>query len=163
MIGTGIWATASLTPSPTSPWAAAGSPPCRGRPDRGRSGAGHLRQPAVRAPSPRTRTCTERAENAVSLSACLEEPFEGRTPMLRMVSAAVTLVFFTVHIASGLVTGGVLFGHIFGAGFRLDMGGKADWGLGDFGQPHILARFAGVRTAGATRRASARMVGRCGA
>ncbi|GAA3134988.1 sodium/proline symporter PutP [Streptomyces echinatus] len=184
--------------------------------------------------APRLRTYTERAGNAVSLSAYLEERFEDRTRMLRMVSAAVTLVFFTVYVASGLVAGGLLFGHIFGAGFRsgmaltalvivvysclggflavslthvmqatlmflallvlpivgitalggfgplresldsktpglLDMGAKVDfidgrwsagggslgvvavisllsWGLGYFGQPHILARFMGIRS-----------------
>ncbi|MEV5803308.1 sodium/proline symporter PutP [Streptomyces collinus] len=187
--------------------------------------------------APRLRTYTERAGNAVSLSAYLEERFEDRTRMLRMVSAAVTLVFFTVYVASGLVAGGLLFGHIFGAGFRLgvaltalvivvysclggflavslthvmqatlmflallvlpvvgiatfggfaalrgslnsktpgllDMGAKVDfangrwsggggslgavaiisllsWGLGYFGQPHILARFMGIRSTGA--------------
>ncbi|MGW2959185.1 sodium/proline symporter PutP [Streptomyces sp. NPDC001220] len=187
--------------------------------------------------APRLRTYTERAGNAVSLSAYLEERFEDRTRMLRMVSAAVTLVFFTVYVASGLVAGGLLFGHIFGAGFRLgvaltalvivvysglggflavslthvmqatlmflallvlpvvgiatlggfgalrdsldsrtpsllDMGATVDfvngrwsggggslgavsiisllsWGLGYFGQPHILARFMGIRSTGA--------------
>ncbi|MGW2486136.1 sodium/proline symporter PutP [Streptomyces sp. NPDC001606] len=187
--------------------------------------------------APRLRTYTERAGNAVSLSAYLEERFEDRTRMLRLVSAAVTLVFFTFYVASGLVAGGVLFGHIFGAGFRLgvaltalvivvysglggflavslthvvqatlmflallvlpvvgltalggfgalrdslngkspgllDMGAKVDlsdgkwsahggslgavaiisllsWGLGYFGQPHILARFMGIRSTGA--------------
>ncbi|WP_369362588.1 sodium/proline symporter PutP [Streptomyces sp. CG4] len=187
--------------------------------------------------APRLRTYTERAGNAVSLSAYLEERFEDRTRMLRMVSAAVTLVFFTVYVASGLVAGGLLFGHIFGAGFRLgvaltalvivvysclggflavslshvmqatlmflallvlpvvgiatlggfgalrdslnsktpsllDMGVKVDfvngrwlggggslgavsiisllsWGLGYFGQPHILARFMGIRSTSA--------------
>ncbi len=51
--------------------------------------------------APRLRTYTERAGNAVSLSAYLEERFEDRTRMLRLVSAAVTLVFFTVYVASG--------------------------------------------------------------
>ncbi|WP_406483149.1 sodium/proline symporter PutP [Streptomyces platensis] len=183
--------------------------------------------------APRLRTYTERAKNAVSLSAYLEERFEDRTRMLRMVSAVVTLVFFTIYVASGLVAGGLLFEHVFdirfglgvtlmalviviysglggflavslthvmqatlmllallvvpltgiGAlgGFRelgdaldkkapglLDMGAEisyADgkwsaggplgavatisllaWGLGYFGQPHILARFMGIRS-----------------
>ncbi|WP_225839472.1 sodium/proline symporter PutP [Streptomyces sp. NK08204] len=186
--------------------------------------------------APRLRTYTERAGNAVSLSAYLEERFEDRTRMLRMVSAAVTLVFFTVYVASGLVAGGLLFGQIFGFGFGLgvaltalvivvysclggflavslthvlqgtlmflallvlpaagigalggfgalrdtldsktprllDMGAKVGitdgrwsaggslgtvaivsllaWGLGYFGQPHILARFMSIRSTGA--------------
>ncbi|MFJ9870198.1 sodium/proline symporter PutP [Streptomyces sp. NPDC101165] len=183
--------------------------------------------------APRLRTYTERAGNAVSLSAYLEERFEDRTRTLRMVSAAVTLVFFTVYVASGLVAGGLLFTHIFDVRFGLgvaltalvivvysclggflavslthvmqgtlmfvallvlpvvgigalggfgalrdalnsrtpdllDMGAKVDygnggwsaggslgavaitsllaWGLGYFGQPHILARFMGIRS-----------------
>ncbi|MFE0876089.1 sodium/proline symporter PutP [Streptomyces smyrnaeus] len=183
--------------------------------------------------APRLRTYTERAGNAVSLSAYLEERFEDRTRMLRMVSAAVTLVFFTVYVASGLVAGGVLFEQVFDVRFGLgvtvtalvivtysclggflavslthvvqgvlmflallvlpvtgvavlggfgalgtalddkgrgllDMGSDVDyadgqwsaggglgavaivsllaWGLGYFGQPHILVRFMGIRS-----------------
>ncbi|WP_037845262.1 sodium/proline symporter PutP [Streptomyces sp. NRRL S-455] len=183
--------------------------------------------------APRLRTYTERAENAVSLSAYLEERFEDRTRMLRLVSAAITLVFFTVYVASGLVAGGLLFEQVFDIRFGvgvtltalviviyaclggflavslthvmqaglmflallvipltgiatlggfgalgdavddkepalLNMGariGYADgqwaetgslgavatvsllaWGLGYFGQPHILARFMGIRS-----------------
>ncbi|GGW71824.1 sodium/proline symporter PutP [Streptomyces xantholiticus] len=69
--------------------------------------------------APRLRTYTERAENAVSLSAYLEERFEDRTRMLRMVSAAVTLVFFTVYVGSGLVAGGLLFETVFGIRYGL--------------------------------------------
>ncbi|MFE3325843.1 sodium/proline symporter PutP [Streptomyces sp. NPDC059176] len=183
--------------------------------------------------APRLRTYTERAANAVSLSAYLEERFEDRTGALRMVSAAVTLVFFTVYVASGLVAGGLLFENVFDIRFGLgvtltalviviysclggflavslthvmqgtlmffalvmlpvigvgalggfgalrdaldskapgvlDMGTEAHyeggrwseggslgtvaivsllaWGLGYFGQPHILARFMGIRS-----------------
>ncbi|MFC8239849.1 sodium/proline symporter PutP [Streptomyces chartreusis] len=183
--------------------------------------------------APRLRTYTERAGNAVSLSAYLEQRFEDRTRVLRMVSAAVTLVFFTVYVASGLVAGGLLFENVFDLRFGLgvtltalviviysclggflavsmthvmqatlmflamlvlpvsgvvalggfgalgdavdgrtpgllDMGAEvrfADgqwsahgslgavaivsllaWGLGYFGQPHILARFMGIRS-----------------
>ncbi|WP_129669476.1 sodium/proline symporter PutP [Phytoactinopolyspora endophytica] len=185
--------------------------------------------------APRLRTYTERAKDAVSLSAYLEERFEDRTRMLRIVSAAVIVVFFTVYVASGLVAGGVLFEEMFGMNFELavtisaavivvytflggflavsltdaiqgtlmflallaiplvgigllggfgalndalndqkpdllDMGAEASfadgtwadggslsviavvsllaWGLGYFGQPHILARFMGIRSVG---------------
>jgi sodium/proline symporter len=183
--------------------------------------------------APRLRTYTERANNSVSLSAYLEERFEDRSRMLRVVSAAVIVVFFTVYVASGLVAGGVLFEQVFGVDFGLavtvavlvivvyaflggflavsltdavqgtlmflalfalplvgigllggfgalgdaltdrtpallDMGAEASfadgrwavgeslgfvaivsllaWGLGYFGQPHILARFMGIRS-----------------
>ncbi|WP_432158000.1 sodium/proline symporter PutP [Streptomyces sp. bgisy153] len=69
--------------------------------------------------APRLRTYTERADNAVSLSAYLEERFEDRTRALRMTSAAVTLVFFTVYVASGLVAGGLLFNNVFDLRFGL--------------------------------------------
>ncbi|MEU3047308.1 sodium/proline symporter PutP [Streptomyces sp. NPDC006984] len=69
--------------------------------------------------APRLRTYTERAGNAVSLSAYLEERFEDRTRVLRMASAAVTLVFFTVYVASGLVAGGLLFTNVFDLRFGL--------------------------------------------
>ncbi|WP_311203350.1 sodium/proline symporter PutP [Streptomyces gossypii] len=183
--------------------------------------------------APRLRTYTERAGNALSLSAYLEERFEDRTRALRMVSAAVTVVFFTVYVASGLVAGGLLFEQVFDIRFGLgvtltalviviysclggflavslthmmqgtlmflalvvlpvvgivalggfgalrealndkapgllDVGAEAHytdgqwsaggslgavaivsllaWGLGYFGQPHILARFMGIRS-----------------
>ncbi|MGW2121593.1 sodium/proline symporter PutP [Streptomyces sp. NPDC001758] len=69
--------------------------------------------------APRLRTYTERADNAVSLSAYLEERFEDRTRMLRLVSAAVTLVFFTLYVSSGLVAGGLLFETVFDLRFGL--------------------------------------------
>ncbi|MFE9256554.1 sodium/proline symporter PutP [Streptomyces sp. NPDC006879] len=69
--------------------------------------------------APRLRTYAERAGNAVSLSAYLEERFEDRTRALRMASAAVTLVFFTAYVASGLVAGGLLFQNVFDLRFGL--------------------------------------------
>ncbi|WP_318036686.1 sodium/proline symporter PutP [Streptomyces chengmaiensis] len=183
--------------------------------------------------APRLRTYTERAGNAVSLSAYLEERFEDRTRLLRTASAAVTVVFFTLYVASGLVAGGFLFERVFNVDYGLavvltalfiavysclggflavshthvmqgslmllalvvlpavgigalggfgalsdaldakspallDVGAEADfaggqwtaggplgavaivsllaWGLGYFGQPHILARFMGIRS-----------------
>lgn len=183
--------------------------------------------------APRLRTYTELAGDAKTLSAYLEERFEDGSRMLRLVSATVIVVFFTVYVASGLLAGGVLFEGIFGGGFEfaltvfavvivvytvlggfravsvthsvqatvmfcaaialpvigigllggvgamrhlldhqtpslLDLGAKAHfdgsrwtsgqplgavavisllaWGLGYFGQPHILARFMSIRS-----------------
>lgn len=183
--------------------------------------------------APRLRTYTELAGDAKTLSAYLEERFEDGSRMLRLLSATVTVVFFTVYVASGLLAGGVLFESIFGGGFEfaltvfavvivvytvlggfravslthsvqatvmfgaavalpaigvgllggfgalhgllthksaalLDMGAKAGfdgsrwtsghplgivavisllaWGLGYFGQPHILVRFMSIRS-----------------
>ncbi|MFF7411862.1 sodium/proline symporter PutP [Streptomyces lydicus] len=184
--------------------------------------------------APRLRTYTERAGDAMTLSAYLEERFEDSSRLLRLVSATVIVVFFTVYVASGLLAGGVLFEGIFGGGFEfaltvfavvivvytvlggfravsvthtvqatlmlcaalalpaiaigilggfgalhdgltrkshalLDIGAKAGfdgihwtpghsltavavisllaWGLGYFGQPHILVRFMSIRSA----------------
>ncbi|MFB6437707.1 sodium/proline symporter PutP [Streptomyces sp. NPDC056411] len=183
--------------------------------------------------APRLRTYTERAGDAKTLSAYLEERFEDGSHVLRLLSATVIVVFFTVYVASGLLAGGVLFEGIFGGGFEfaltvfavvivvytvlggfravsvthtvqatvmfcaaialpaialvalggfgalhdkltrhtpslLDMGAKAGfdgdhwtsgrpltavavisllaWGLGYFGQPHILVRFMSIRS-----------------
>ena len=183
--------------------------------------------------APRLRTYTELANNSVTLPAYLEERFEDRSRMLRIITATVIVVFFTVYVASGLVAGGLLFDQIFRVGFQfgvtvfavviviysvlggframcmshsvqatlmllaacalpvmgiwqlggfgalhdalaekapalLDMGTEASladrrwtageplgaiavismlaWGLGYFGQPHILARFMGIRS-----------------
>ncbi|MEU9124867.1 sodium/proline symporter PutP [Streptomyces sp. NPDC048506] len=68
--------------------------------------------------APRLRTYTERAGDAMTLSAYLEERFEDGTRVLRVLSAAVIVVFFTVYVASGLLAGGVLFEGIFGGGFE---------------------------------------------
>ncbi|MFG2138363.1 sodium/proline symporter PutP [Streptomyces sp. NPDC048650] len=68
--------------------------------------------------APRLRTYTELAGDAKTLSAYLEERFEDGSRMLRLVSATVTVVFFTVYVASGLLAGGVLFEGIFGGGFE---------------------------------------------
>ncbi|GGX24167.1 sodium/proline symporter PutP [Streptomyces noursei] len=183
--------------------------------------------------APRLRTYTELAGDAKTLPAYLEERFEDGSRMLRLVSATVTVVFFTVYVASGLLAGGTLFEGIFGGGYEfaltvfavviviytvlggfravsvthsvqaalmfcaavalptigiavlggfgklhgaltgknaslLDMGAKASfngsrwtsgqplsavavisllaWGLGYFGQPHILVRFMSIRS-----------------
>ncbi|MGI5196360.1 sodium/proline symporter PutP [Streptomyces sp. CA-288835] len=68
--------------------------------------------------APRLRTYTEQAGNSVTLSSYLEERFEDRSHVLRSLSAVVTVVFFTVYVASGLVAGGLLFNEIFGADFE---------------------------------------------
>ncbi|MFF4606532.1 sodium/proline symporter PutP [Streptomyces sp. NPDC001339] len=68
--------------------------------------------------APRLRTYTERAGDAMTVSAYLEERFEDGSRLLRVLSASVIVVFFTVYVASGLLAGGVLFEGIFGGGFE---------------------------------------------
>ena len=64
--------------------------------------------------APRIRTYTERADNSLSLSGYLEARFEDSTRILRFVSALVTLVFFTVYVASGFVAVILLFESLVG-------------------------------------------------
>jgi sodium/proline symporter len=61
----------------------------------------------------RLRRFTERANDALTLSDYLEARFDDRTRLLRIVSAFVTLVFFTIYAASGLVSGAILFSMTF--------------------------------------------------
>ncbi|MQA03614.1 MAG: sodium/proline symporter PutP [Streptosporangiales bacterium] len=53
--------------------------------------------------------------DALTLSAYFENRFEDRTHLLRLVSAVVIIVFFTVYVASGMVAGGVFFENVFDA------------------------------------------------
>ncbi|TJZ57510.1 sodium/proline symporter PutP [Streptomyces piniterrae] len=71
--------------------------------------------------APRLRTYTEKADNSLTLSAYLEERFEDRSGNLRTVSATVTVVFFTLYVASGFVAGGLLFQQIFGVDFAFGL------------------------------------------
>ncbi len=61
----------------------------------------------------RLRWFTERANDALTLSDFLEARFDDRTHVLRIVSALVILVFFTIYAASGLVSGAILFSTTF--------------------------------------------------
>lgn len=184
--------------------------------------------------APRLRVYTERADDALTLSAYFANRFEDRSHLLRLISALVIVVFFSLYVSAQLVAGGILFETVFGAdvtvaitvsviaiiaytflgGFLavsitdalqgtlmwialialplfvivvvggwtafttgieqespalLDWFREADladgewvvaervgwiavasglaWGLGYFGQPHILARFMGIRSA----------------
>lgn len=194
----------------------------------------------------RLRVYTAKADDALTLSAFFEYRFEDRSRMLRLLSAIIILVFYTLYVSSGLVAGGLLFGKVFGmdataamavsvgviviytfiggflavsytdvvqgllmvvalvivplvavaaiggftplfngiaaeepallaigrhASFNAETGiweaggafgliaiiSSMAWGLGYFGQPHILARFMGIRSAAHIR--SARRIG----
>jgi sodium/proline symporter len=68
--------------------------------------------------APRLRRLSERADNALTLSDYFEARFDDQTRLLRIVCASVTLVFFTIYAASGLVAGAVLFSATFGASYQ---------------------------------------------
>lgn len=163
--------------------------------------------------APRLRAYSEKL-NAVTLPTYLSNRFEDASGVLKTVSAAVILVFFSLYVASGLKGGTLLFAHSFGAteqtalivttlvvvsytflggyiavcwtdliqgllmlsalafcsilAFFAISGSGVDiaatnpkafsfsttwltgaslmaWGFGYFGQPHILARFIGIK------------------
>jgi sodium/proline symporter len=168
----------------------------------------------------RLRRLTARADDALTIPDFLEHRFQDKSRALRIVSAAVILLFFTLYISAGLVGGGLLFQSTFGMDYHTAMligalviisytflggflavswtdlvqgllmlttllivpmavaaslgGWQAAntevvlalpghnqlfegvgviglvsllaWGLGYFGQPHILARFMGIRS-----------------
>ncbi|HSG17819.1 MAG TPA: sodium/proline symporter PutP [Anaerolineae bacterium] len=68
--------------------------------------------------SPRLRRFSERADNALTLSDYFEVRFDDRSRLLRIACASVTLIFFTIYTASGLVSGAVLFSATFGASYQ---------------------------------------------
>lgn len=168
----------------------------------------------------RLRVYTEKAHNALTLPDFFSHRFEDKQNLLRIISAAVILIFFTIYCASGIVAGARLFentfdmpyetalwvgaaatiAYVFIGGFlavswtdtiqaaimclalivtpiavMIDAGGFSAatervmeisptmvnlmqgqtaigivslfaWGLGYFGQPHILVRFMAARS-----------------
>lgn len=56
--------------------------------------------------APRLRTYTEIAGNALTIPDFLEERFEDKSHALRIISALVIIVFFTLYTSAGMVSGG---------------------------------------------------------
>ncbi len=175
----------------------------------------------------RLRVQTEHHDNALTLPDFFASRFEDKSKILRVISALVILVFFTIYCASGIVAGARLFESTFGMSYQtalwagaaatiiytfvggflavswtdtvqaslmifaliltpviviIAVGGLSDslqviqaksvenldmlknmnfvavlsllgWGLGYFGQPHILARFMAADSHRSIRRA----------
>ena len=66
----------------------------------------------------RLRIYTEKT-NAITLPCFFEERFRDPTGLLRIVSAIIILIFFTIYASSGLVAAGKLFESIFGFDYRM--------------------------------------------
>ncbi|MGM7683487.1 sodium/proline symporter PutP [Cytobacillus sp. Hm23] len=168
----------------------------------------------------RLRVYTEISNNSITIPDFLENRFKDRSKILRITSAVVILIFFTLYISSGMVGGAILFENSFGLSYSsalwigalvivsytflggflavswtdfvqgilmflalvivpivaiTEMGGIGEtidrvasidptyldaaadttfigvvsllaWGLGYFGQPHILARFMAIKS-----------------
>ena len=62
----------------------------------------------------RLRSFTEAANDSITLPDYLENRFNDRSRVLRVVSAAVILIFFTIYTSAGMVGGAILFEGTFG-------------------------------------------------
>src|SRR5690606_25280010 len=71
--------------------------------------------------APRLRVYTELAHDAITIPDYFDKRFMDRSRLLRIVSAVVIVVFFTLYTSSGLVAGGKLFQTSFGLDYA--------WGL----------------------------------
>lgn len=170
--------------------------------------------------APRFRVFTEVAGDSITIPDFFENRFKDGSKSLRLVSAAVIFIFFTLYVSAGMVSGGKLFESSFGLDYQIglfvtagvviaytlfggflavswtdfvqgvimfvalilvpiialtDVGGAGNaiqhiqqinptlldlfkgtsllgiislfaWGLGYFGQPHIIVRFMAIRS-----------------
>ena len=78
--------------------------------------------------APRLREQTERYDNSLTIPQFLSNRFPSRAMALRVVSALIVVVFFSVYTASGLVAGGKLAQTAFSA--VLQFGSMSDYSVG---------------------------------
>ena len=64
--------------------------------------------------APRLRKFTEKANDSLTLPEFFENRFGDKSHVLRFISAATILIFFTFYVSSGLVGGAILFEKVFG-------------------------------------------------
>ncbi len=67
--------------------------------------------------APRLRKFTENANDSLTLPEFFENRFGDKSHLLRFISAATILVFFTFYVSSGLVGGAILFEKVFGLAY----------------------------------------------
>lgn len=65
----------------------------------------------------RLRVYTEKCSNALTLPEYLSARFEDKSNLIRMITAIVILIFFTIYCASGVVAGARLFENMFGLSY----------------------------------------------
>lgn len=68
--------------------------------------------------APRLRVYTEMADDAITIPDFFEKRFDDKSRALRVLSAVVIIIFFTVYTSSGVVAGGKLFDASFGLDYR---------------------------------------------
>ncbi|HSU79716.1 MAG TPA: sodium:proline symporter, partial [Candidatus Angelobacter sp.] len=71
--------------------------------------------------APRLRTYTEVANDSITIPDFLENRFEDKSNILRLVSGLVIFVFFIFYTSSGMVSGGTLFKSAFGLNYNVGL------------------------------------------
>ncbi len=71
--------------------------------------------------APRLRVYTQEADDALTLPDFFSKRFEKKNGSVRMISAAVIILFFTLYTSAGLVAGGKLFESAFGLSYQLGL------------------------------------------
>jgi len=71
--------------------------------------------------APRLRVYTEIADDAITIPDFLEKRFGDTSRILRILSAVVIVVFFTLYTSAGVVSGGKLFEASFGLDYQLGL------------------------------------------
>ncbi|WP_300974775.1 sodium/proline symporter PutP [Sphingomonas sp. LHG3406-1] len=71
--------------------------------------------------APRLRVHTEKTGDSITIPQFLEERFRDASHSLRVVSAVVIIIFFTLYTSAGVVSGGKLFESAFGADYALGL------------------------------------------
>lgn len=71
--------------------------------------------------APRLRIYTEVAKNSITLPVFFENRFRDKSQLLKLVSSAFILVFFTLYTSAGMVSGGRLFESAFGMDYAVGL------------------------------------------
>ena len=71
--------------------------------------------------APRLRIYTEIAKDSITLPDFFENRFHDNSHILRLISALVIIVFFTVYTSAGIVSGGKLFAESFGMNYQMGL------------------------------------------
>ncbi len=71
--------------------------------------------------APRLRVYTELANDSITIPDYFENRFDDRSHALRLISALVIIIFFTLYTSAGIVAGGKLFESAFGMDYRLGL------------------------------------------
>lgn len=71
--------------------------------------------------APRLRTYTKVANDSITIPDFFENRFKDKTRILRLVSAIVIIIFFTLYTSAGMVSGGVLFESAFDLDYKIGL------------------------------------------